>query len=129
MNKSRLTKRYSDRSGQPRSIDSLLKRLARIEHVNIAVAGTLGAQRIYPEIDLIGTPRLDLTVHCPDKYLNIDFVKKLDPALKEELNLEKPASLVIHCIRRKKAFFTTNSNGISWADPVECLLDLHEMSL
>jgi hypothetical protein len=129
LNKSRLTKRYSDRSGQPRSIDSLLKRLAKIEHINIAVAGTLGAQHIYPEIDLIGTPRLDLTVHSPDKYLNFDFIKKLDPALKEELNPEKPVSLVVHCVRRKEAFFTTDSNGIVWADPVECLLDLHEMRL
>lgn len=129
LNKSRLTKRYSDCSGQPRSIDSLLKRLAKMEHVNIAVAGTLGAQHIYPEIDLIGTPRLDLTVHCPDKYLNIDFIEKLDPALKEELNPEKPASFVVHFVRRKTSFFETNPDGVAWADPVECLLDLHEMRL
>lgn len=129
LNKSRLTKRYSDRSGQPRSVESLLKRLVRMEHTNIAVAGTLGAQHYYPDIDLIGIPRLDLTVHCTDKYLNMDFIEKLDAALKEEVNIEKPASVVVHFIRRKKSFFESNPDGIAWADPVECLLDLQEMRL
>ncbi len=129
LNKSRFTKRYSDHSGQPRSIDSLLKRLARMKHANIAIAGTLGTQHHYPNIDLIGNPRLDLTVHCPEKYLNIDFIEKLDPGLKEEVDTEKPASLVIHFIRRRKSFFKPNPDGIAWADPVECLLDLHEMYL
>ena len=127
LNKSRLTKRYSDRSGQPRSIESLLKRLAKMEHAGIAVAGTLGARYYYPDIDIIGIPRLDLTIHCPDKYLNIDFIEKLDPALKEEVNTEIPTSFVVHFIRREKSFFSTNPDGIAWADPVECLLDLHEM--
>jgi hypothetical protein len=129
LDKSRITKRYADRSGQPRSIESLLKRLAKIGDSNIAVAGTLGAQHHYPDIDVIGVPRLDLTIHCPDKYLNIDFIEKLDPALKEETDPDKTASVVVHFIRREKAFFTENPDGIAWADPVECLLDLHEMRL
>ena len=129
LDKSRMTKRYSDRSGQPRSIESLLKRLAKIGDDNIAVAGTIGAQHHYQDIDVIGTPRLDFTVHCPDKYLNIDFIEKLDPALKEETDPDKTASVVVHFIRREKAFFTENPDGIAWADPVECLLDLHEMRL
>lgn len=127
--KSRLTRRYSDRSGNPRSIDSLLKRLGKTGRDNIAVAGTLGANHHYPDIDLVGIPRLDLTVHFPDKYLNIDFIEKLDPALKEETDKNAPASVVLHFIRRKKSFFTANPDGIAWADPVECLLDLHEMRL
>ena len=129
LNKSRMTKRYSDRSGQPRSIESLLKRLAKMGHDNIAVAGSLGAQHHYSDIDLIGIPRLDLTVQCSDRHFNIDFVEKLDPALKEESDLEKPASVVVHFIRRKKSFFDLNPDGIAWADPVECLLDLHEMRM
>ena len=32
-------------------------------------------------------------------------------------------------IRRKDSLFETNPLGIAWADPVECLLDLHEMRL
>lgn len=127
--KSRLTKRYSDRSGQPRPIESLLKRIATIEQPAISIGGVPGAGHHYPDMDLVGTPRLDLTVHCPDKYLNLDFVEKLDPALKEETDLESDASVVVHILRRKESFFRTDSNGLVWADPVECLLDLHEMHL
>lgn len=129
LDKSRLTRWYSDRSGNPRSIDSLLKRLGKTGRDNIAVAGTLGANHHYPDIDLVGNPRLDLTVHCPDKHFNIDFIEKLDPALKEETDKTAPASVVLHFIRRKKSFFTTTPDGIVWADPVECLLDLHEMRM
>ena len=99
LDKSRFTKRYTDRSGKPRSIKSLLKRLAKMGNENIAVAGSIGTQHHYPDIDIIGTPRLDLTVHCPHKYLNIDFVEKLDPALKEERDKNIPASVVLHFIR------------------------------
>lgn len=128
-NKSRMTMRYADRSGQPRSIDSLLQRLKRMQLHEIAVGGVLGARYFYPEIDLIGTPRLDLTVHCPSKYADIDFVERLDPALKRQDDPEIPATLVLHLIRRREKFFETASDGMSWADPVECLLDLHEMRL
>ena len=127
--KSRLTKRYSDCSGQPRSLESLLKRLDRIQLKNIAVAGMPGARHYYPDIDLIGIPRLDLAVHCPEKYLEIDFIERLDPALKQEEDTDKPASVVLHFIRRQDSLFETNPRGIAWADPVECLLDLHEMRL
>lgn len=127
--RSRLTKRYSDRSGQPRSIDSLISRLAKMQLPYVAVAGILGARHYYPEIDLIGAPRLDLTVHCPEKYSDIDFVERLDPALKQEDDPDKPASVVLHFIRRETSFFETNPGGVALADPVECLLDLHEMRL
>lgn len=125
--KSRLTRRFSDRSGQPRSVESLLKRLSNERLTDIAVAGVLGAMHYWSGIDIIGVPRLDLTVHCPEKPLNLDFIERLDPALKEETDPEKPASLILHFIRRKTSFFETREDGISWADPVECLLDLHEM--
>ena len=44
-----------------------------------------------------------------------------------EVDTEIPTSFVVHFIRREKSFFSTNPDGIAWADPVECLLDLHEM--
>ena len=126
-NKSRLTKYYSDRSGHPRSIESLIKRLSKVK--DIAIAGTFGSKHYQEDIDLIGDPRLDLTVHCPGKYFNADFIKKIDPALEEDVHKNNPASMALHFIRRKKPFFKSNPNGIAWADPVECLLDLHEMRL
>ncbi len=128
-NRSRLTKHYSDQSGHPRQIESFIKRLSKIKDINIAIAGTLGAKFYHADIDLIGDPRLDITIHCPEKYFNTDFIKKIDPALEENQNKNNPASIVLHFIRRKISFFKPNSNGIAWADPIECILDLHEMHL
>jgi len=128
-NDSRLTKHYSDQSGHPRQIESFIKRLLKIKDINISIAGTLGARHYHTDIDLIGDPRLDITIHCPEKYFNTDFIKKIDPALEEGIDRDKPASIVLHYIRRKKSFFKPNPNGIAWADPIECILDLHEMHL
>ncbi len=127
--KSRVTRRFIDSSGQPRSIESMLQRIKKMGHPEIAVGGILGARQFYPEIDLVGTPRLDLSVHCPDKNMDITFIELLDPALKREDAPDIPAVLVLHFIRRRDSFFKIEPNGASWADPVECLLDLHEMRL
>ncbi len=127
--KSRMTMKYADSSGQPRSPDSLIRRLKKLQRSDIAVGGILGARHYYPGIDMIGTPRLDLAVHCPDKYADISFVEQLDPALKKEDNPEVPPALVLHFIRRKENIFGKSFDVLPWADPVECLLDLHEMKL
>lgn len=127
--KSRMTMKYADSSGQPRSPDSLIRRLKKLQRSDIAVGGILGARHYYPEIDMIGTPRLDLAIHCPDKYADISFVEQLDPALKKEDNPEVPPALVLHFIRRKENIFEKSFDFLPWADPVECLLDLHEMKL
>jgi hypothetical protein len=77
---------------------------------------------------LIGTPRLDLTLHCRARQPDIGFLRQLDPALKPARR-EEPARLVIHLLRYPHRFSETDADGILWADPVECLLDLHEMRL
>jgi hypothetical protein len=92
----------------------------------IAVGGVLGARRVFPNLDLVGTPRLDLTIHCRSRQPNLDFVHRLDPALKPA-GKDESARLVIHTLRQPQVFFETDANGVVWADPVECLLDLHEM--
>ena len=76
-----------------------------------------------------GDPRLDISMHCPGDRMDPNFVEKLDPALKREEDPTAPASLVIHAIRRKEAYFTKCDEGLSIADPVECMLDLHELRL
>ncbi len=129
LDKSRSTIRYADRSGQPRSVDSLIRRLNKIKIPEIAVGGVLGARYYYPKLDLVGTPRLDLSFHCPGKSADLGFIEKLDPALKQENDPSLPANLVLHFIRREKSFFKTTHEGTTWADPVECLLNLQEMRL
>lgn len=125
-NKSRATIRYADLSGQPRSTESLLKRLIGLERSDIAIGGVPRARRLHSNIDLVGSPRLDLSVHCSGRYTDIDFVKHLDPALEIENDPVKPASLALHFVRRKTSMFYVDPDGVSWTDPVECLLDLHE---
>lgn len=59
--KARGTLRYADRSGQPRSAESLLRRLQRLDCKDIAVGGVWGAKHFYPQLDILGSPRLDIS--------------------------------------------------------------------
>jgi hypothetical protein len=36
---------------------------------------------------------------------------------------------VVHVLRGQSDFFQPRKAGLAWADPVECLLDLHESRL
>lgn len=127
--KVRATILYEDRSDQPRSPDSLFQRLNRQRLEGVAVGGVLGASRIYPDLDITGPPRLDLTIRAPGKSADLSFVQQLDPALKKTRNRHKPARLALHFVRRVNPFFETAVDGGLWADPVECLLDLNETRL
>ena len=127
------TRRFVDRSGQPRSPQSLLRRVAALGRSDLAVGGIEGARHYKRDIDLIGLPRLDLTLHCPKGRIDWSFVEQIDPALvaSDERNAQAP--LVVHVLRRQEAFFvpdeSAQATGLQWADPVECLLDLHEARL
>lgn len=123
------TKRFVDRSGQPRSPQSLVRRLAQLGRNDLAIGGIEGARRYKPNIDLIGLPRLDLSLHSPKGRIDWSFVQRLDPALQETEERNAPAVLVVHLVRRQTSFFEPDNDGTQWADPVECLLDLHEARL
>jgi hypothetical protein len=127
--KARGTVRFADRSGQPRSAESLLRRLQRLERADIAVGGVVGAKHYHSGLDLVGTPRLDLSLHCWKKEADWSFVERLDPGLARMDRRDEPASLVVHLVRRKESFFEPGADGWLYADQVECLLDLHEARL
>jgi hypothetical protein len=120
---------FVDHSGHARSPESLLRRLRQLQHQDIAVGGVLGAKHFHPALDLIGNPRLDLSVHSGRKPMDLSFVERLDPALEPASRRDEPPTLVIHAICRAEPLFQPSQNGLPWADPVECLLDLHEMRL
>ena len=126
--KARATKLYVDRSGQPRSIESLVRRLVSLDRADIAIAGDLGAKRYYPDLDIAGTPRLDLCIHAYHPTVDLSFIDKLDPALEQCDDPLEPIRLALHFVRRKTPFFDTDGEH-TWADPVECLADLSEMRL
>jgi len=127
--RARCTVRFADQSGKPRSAEAHVRRLEKLNPPGIAIGGVLGAKHYCPALDLVGTPRLDLSLHCPGKRLNLEFIEKLDPALKRVTDPLAPANLAVHAVRHADAQFAPREGGLAWADPVECLFDLHETRL
>ncbi len=127
--KARATTRFVDVSGQPRTPEEYLHRLDTMKPDHMAIGGVIGARHFVPDLDIVGTPRLDLSLHSPDGQLGLAFIKALDPALKQQSDPLKPANVVIHIVRHLDPLFSKRENGLAWADPVECLLDLHEAHL
>jgi hypothetical protein len=123
------TVRFADRSGQARSPESLLRRLRQIQRQDVAVGGVLGAKHYQPSFDLVGNPRLDLSLHSGRKTADLSFVERLDPGLEKTVRRDEAPALVIHAIRRAESLFQPGEDGLPWTDPVECLLDLHEARL
>jgi hypothetical protein len=123
------TIRFADRSGQPRSPESLLRRLRQLRPSAIAVGGVQGARHYQPGLDLIGNPRLDVSIHSGHKATDLSFIERLDPGLARTIRRDESPTLVIHTIRRAESLFQPGDDGLPWADPVECLLDLHEANL
>jgi hypothetical protein len=128
-NRARSTARFADRSGQPRSPESHVRRLEKLDPPRLAIGGVLGARHYFSGFDLVGSPRLDLSMHCPQSPLDLDFIAQLDPALKPIEDPLEPASVVVHAVRHADALFAPREGGLRWADPVECLLDLHDARL
>lgn len=124
----RRTQWFVDSSGQPRSIESLLTRFQKLRPKGVAIGGVLGAHRLDPSLDLVGIPRLDLTIHCRSGKPDVSFLRQLDPALKSA-GLGESARVAVHTLQQNHVFFEEDKAGVLWADPVECLLDLHEMRL
>lgn len=127
--RARSTVRFTDRSGQPRPLESYLRRLEKLDPVGLAIGGMFGAKHYVADLDLVGVPRLDISLHCPGHRMDLGFIEKLDPALKRVSDPLEPASFVVHAVRHAESFFVPREGGLNWADPVECLLDLHEARL
>lgn len=125
----RATVRFVDRSGQARSPESLLRRLRSLGRQDLGIGGVWGAKHYQPSLDLIGNPRLDLSIHSARLAADLSFVEKLDPALERAIRRDESPTLVIHTVRRAQSLFQPAENDLPWADPVECLLDLHDARL
>jgi hypothetical protein len=123
------TVRFGDRSAQPRAPEAHVRRLENLKPPNLAIGGVLGAMHYLPGLDLVGVPRLDLSQHAPGRGLDLAFIERLDPALKRVDDPTEPASVVVHHVHHANSLFTPREGGLYWADPVECLLDLHEAHL
>jgi hypothetical protein len=125
----RSTVLYVDQSGQPRSAEYLAQKVQQLMRADVAVGGVIGALQYCPSLDIVGAPRLDVCVHAPSPAVEPLPVEQLDPGLVESVDPHAPARLAVHFLRRRTSFFHDAGNGARWADPVECLLDLHEARL
>ena len=125
----RSTVRFVDRSGLTRSPEAHLGRLQKLAPAGFAIGGVPGARHYCPNLDLVGTPRLDISIHCPRGQPDLGFVERLDPALQRADDPREPAQLALHVVRHADSLFVPREGGLAWADPVECLLDLHDARL
>ena len=122
--------RFRDRSGEKPTPQGLLKRLEQNKPSHLALGGVLAARHWYSNFDLHGTPRLDLVYHAPNGTIDLEFVRKLDPALTRTDDTTEPAVLVVHpLVRAAPLFIEKTEKSIPWADPVETALDLCDLSL
>lgn len=122
--------RYRDRSGEKPTPQGVLKRLEKNKPSRLALGGVLAARHWHSNFDLHGTPRLDLVYHAPNGKVDLEFVRKLDPALTRTDDPSEPAVLVVHpLVRAAPLFIEKTEKGIPWADPVETALDLCDLSL
>jgi len=112
---------------RPRPVEDLIERLMDMPDKDVACGGIIGARHYMPGIDLVGIPRLDLSIHdwSPNKIDKL--VRKLDPGLKKVKPGEIP-QVVVHNLYRPVSLFT-ESDRLPIADEVECILDLHEARL
>lgn len=128
----RQTTMFTDTSGRPPDLKHIATRLGRLHPEGVAVAGVLGARHRYPGFDLTGLPRIDLSIHAPDGPMNLAFIERLDPALGRTAKSHE-AHVVAHVVPRASFLAEedpqTGAAGMRWADPVEILLDLHELRL
>ena len=127
--RARSTARFADQSGPPRSLEAHIHRLEKLKPAGLAIGGVLGAKHYCRDLDLVGSPRLDLSLHCSSHRMNLDFIEKLDPALKRVEDPLAPSTVIVHAVRHADPLFVPRRAGLAWADPVECLFDLHEAHL
>jgi len=117
---------YSDRTGRRADPKGLLRRLEKLRPPHVALGGVVAAHHWDPHFDLRGTPRVDISLDA-EEGLSLGFLRRLDPGL-GPLTGEGSPALVVHPLQRPVSLFTLGDD-LPIADPVETLLDLHELRL
>jgi hypothetical protein len=114
-------------ANKSRDTEYLKNKILNKTNFEVGFGGIIGTKHYFPGIDLLGIPRLDLTVQKWSNSKIENFVKSLDPGLKKVQPGQLP-QIVIHNIHRNEPLFV-NDGSMLFADELECLLDLHESRL
>jgi hypothetical protein len=121
----RKTIRFADPAGTARSPEAMAQRLFKLGGDAAAVGGVLGARHHFAGLNITGSLRLDLTMH---RAARLDVIPKLDAGLVETQDPQAKAVVVVHRAHGPNLGFVKDAAGL-WADPLECLIDLHELGL
>lgn len=113
-----------------RSPESLLRRMQKIATAETAINGVHAARHYNPQFDLVGRSRLDICISGSLLEAIPELARQIDSALEPApFNAGNPA-LVIWPVHRVETLFQTDpGSNLRWADPVSCLLALHDARL
>lgn len=125
----KLSRKFAFPEGLSRSPESLLKRFGKVHAEGAAIGGVHAARHFCPDLDLVGAPRLDLSLHCPSGKLDLKWIRRLDAALEPVESDAQTPQLVVWPVFRIESMFQVDSKGLSFADPVSCLVALHDARL
>ena len=126
-----------ERGAVPRAADALVERATAWlqqqkakDGIEFALSGTPAALADVTGLDLIGTPRLDLTVHVPrsDTHFDAGLLRQLDDGLEYEPNPLASTPVVLTLVRADSHFKPEPSAVHDWracrADVFLSLLDM-----
>ena len=103
------------------------------EWAPFALSGSPVALANVPEVDLLGTPRLDLAAYVPKEARSIDVreaFRLLDSGLEPEANVLAPAPVVVTLVRAKsRANQPALGERVRCAAPADVLLALLDVGL
>jgi hypothetical protein len=119
------TRAFIDGAGHRPDPPATLRRLRGHLGKGFALGGVVAARYWDPRFDLNGLPRLDL---CLTRTSDVPL-RKLGLVPAGDASPER-VLLVTHVVERRDPLFQPDpKGGIPYADPVETLLDLHELRL
>lgn len=121
--------RFVSAAGRPPEPEFHLKLLREARLGGVAIGGVVAARRMSPDFDLVGTPRLDITMASTGIGIH-DLLSRVDPTLQISQDPSAECAIVVHRLRRAENLFQPGRAGdLQSADEVEVLLDLHELRL
>ncbi|WP_376689788.1 hypothetical protein [Wenzhouxiangella sp. EGI_FJ10409] len=113
-----------------RTPESLLKRFLKLALPETAIGGIHAAHHYDPEFDLVGYSRLDICVSGKLLDRSKELARQIDPALEPAPFSTANPALVIWPVHRAEPLFQHDpQSDTRWADPVTCLLALHDARL
>lgn len=106
-----------------------MQKSGRLSNSQIGVGGVIGAKKYFPDLDVSGSPKLDLSYYRGTSFeADLDFVGRIDPLLRprEEDERERYA-LTVHVTSEPLRLMSRDEG--SWASEMECVADLLELGL